>query len=235
MVGKLFLIPSYLSDENDASFIAPVVLEIVKNTSHYLVENIRTARRFISSLKTGIVIDELEFSILDKRANWDIINELFQPIRQGKDMAIISEAGLPCLADPGGIAVSYAHQFGYKVVPLPGASSIQTALVTSGFNGQLFTFNGYLPIDKVQRIKKIRELEQLANKGHSQIFMETPYRNKSLIDSILKTCNPNTHLCIASDIFGGNEKIITASIKKWKTIKHDFHKIPTVFVFGQPL
>lgn len=235
MVGYLYLIPSYLSDENDASFISPMVVDVLQNTTHYLVENVRTARRFISSLKAGITIEDLSFSILDKRADWDELHELFEPISQGENLAIISEAGLPCLADPGGIAVSYAHQFGYKVIPMPGASSIQTALVASGFNGQLFTFNGYLPIDKSERTKKIRELEQLANKGHTQLFMETPYRNKSLIESLLKTCNPNTYLSVASDIFGKNEKIITASIKKWKTLKHDFHKIPTVFALGQPL
>lgn len=231
--GTLFLIPTYLSDSNDASFMSPMVSEVIKNTSHYFVENVRTARRFISSLKTGVVIEELEFVVLDKKSNWDQMYPLFEPVRQGKDMAVMSEAGVPCLADPGNLAVSFAHQTGVRVVPLPGTSSIQMALIASGFNGQKFTFHGYLPIDKNPRQQKIRELEKLSTSGYTQLFMETPYRNHPLLKDILKTCRPDTLLSIASDISGTNEFIRTLPIHKWKSTDIQIHKIPAIFSFGQ--
>lgn len=231
--GTLFLIPTYLSDSNDASFMSPMVSEVIKNTSHYFVENVRTARRFISSLKTGVVIEELEFVVLDKKSNWDQMYPLFEPVRQGKDMAVMSEAGVPCLADPGNLAVSFAHQTDVRVVPLPGTSSIQMALIASGFNGQKFTFHGYLPIDKNPRQQKIRELEKLSASGYTQLFMETPYRNHQLLKDILKTCRPDTLLNIASDISGTNEFIRTLPIYKWKSTDIQIHKIPAIFSFGQ--
>lgn len=231
--GKLFLIPSYLSSDNDATFIAPAVTEILKHTSHFLVENVRTSRRFISSLKAGVTIEDLAFTVLDKKSNWDAMYPLFQPARDGADMAIISEAGLPCLADPGNLAVSFAHQTGIQVVPLPGASSIQMALIASGFNGQQFTFHGYLPIDKQERQKKVRELEKLSQTGYTQLFMETPYRNNQLVQDMLKTCRPDTLLSIAANISGSDEKILTQPISKWQKTDIQIHKIPAIFSFGQ--
>ena len=231
--GKLYLIPTYLSSDNDASFLSPSVTEILKNTKHYFVENIRTARRFISSLKAGITIEDLEFYTLDKKSNWDQMYPLFEPARNGEDMAVISEAGLPCLADPGNLAVSFAHQTHIKVVPMPGASSIQRALIASGFNGQKFTFHGYLPIDKSPRQQKIRELEKLSQTGYTQLFMETPYRNQQLIKDILKTCRPDTLLSIAANITGNEEKILTQPISKWQKTDIQIHKIPAIFSFGQ--
>ena len=233
MPGNLYLIPTYLSDSNEKSFLSPLVEEVVRNTKHYLVENVRTARRFISSLKAGIVIDELQFEILDKKTSWDELYQLFEPVREGKDIGLMSEAGLPCLADPGNLAVGLAHQTDIKVIPLPGSSSIQLALIASGFNGQLFTFNGYLPIDKNSRIRKVKELEKLASKNHTQLFMETPYRNHQLLEDIIKTCNPNTLLSIASNITGTSESIITQSVQKWKNSDIQIHKIPAIFSFGQ--
>lgn len=232
-MGTLFLIPTYLSSSNDASFIAPAVVDVVRHCTHYFVENVRTARRFISSLKTGIVIEDLHFSALDKKSTWDDLYPLFDPIRNGQDMAVMSEAGLPCLADPGNLAVTFAHQTGIRVVPLPGASSIQMALVASGFNGQQFTFHGYLPIDKNDRKQKIKELEKLSSTGYTQLFMETPYRNHQLVKDILSVCRPNTLLSIASDISGSQERIRTQPIAKWKKTDIQIHKIPTVFSFGQ--
>lgn len=231
--GKLFLIPTYLSSDNDASFMSPMVTEVLKNTKHYFVENVRTARRFISSLKAGITIEELEFQILDKKSNWDQMYHLFEPIRNGLDMAVISEAGVPCLADPGNLAVSFAHQTNIQVVPMPGTSSIQMALIASGFNGQKFTFHGYLPIDRNPRQQKIRELEKLSQSGYTQLFMETPYRNQQLIKDILKTCRPDTLLSISADISGSNEKILTQPISKWQKTDIQIHKIPAIFSFGQ--
>lgn len=233
MPGKLFLIPTYLSSSNDTSFIAPMVKEIIKNTSHYLVENIRTSRRFISSLKTGVVIEDLEFSILDKKSNWDQMYSLFEPVRNGQDMGLMSEAGIPCLADPGNLAVSFAHQTRIQVVPLPGTSSIQMALIASGFNGQQFTFHGYLPIDKQPRKQKIRELEKLCASGVTQLFMETPYRNHQLLKDIVSNCRPDTLLSVASDISGSKEFILTQPIHKWQKTDIQLHKIPAIFSFGQ--
>ena len=231
--GVLFLVPTYLSSDNDASFISPMVIEVLKNTKHYFVENIRTSRRFISSLKAGITIEDLKFQTLDKKTNWDQMYELFEPIRSGEDMAVISEAGVPCLADPGNLAVSFAHQTHVKVVPLPGASSIQMALIASGFNGQKFTFHGYLPIDKNPRQQKIRELEKLSQSGYTQLFMETPYRNQQLIKDILKTCRPDTFMSISANVSGGDEKILTQPISSWKKTDIQVHKIPAIFSFGQ--
>ncbi|MBC6401894.1 MAG: SAM-dependent methyltransferase [Ekhidna sp.] len=231
--GKLFLIPTYLSSGNDASFIAPMVVDVITNCSYYFVENVRTARRFISSLKTGLVIEELNFSLLDKKSARDDFYPLFEPLKNGDDMALIAEAGLPCLADPGNAVVTFAHQTGIQVVPLPGASSVQMALTASGFNGQQFTFHGYLPIAKNPRKQKIRELESAAQAGYSQLFMETPYRNRQMFKTILETCRPDSLLSIASDISGPNEFILTQSIQKWKTTNIQIHKIPAIFSFGQ--
>ncbi len=233
MQGKLYLIPTYLSDSNEKSFLSPLVVDVVKNTQHYLVENVRTARRFISSLKAGIVIDDLRFEVLDKKTSWDDLYEYFEPVRQGKDIGLMSEAGLPCLADPGNLAVGLAHQTNIKVVPLPGSTSIQLALVGSGFNGQLFTFNGYLPIDRQARTKRIRELERLASTNHTQLFMETPYRNHQLLEDILRICHGDTLLSVASDLTGRDQIIISQPIHKWKKADIRIHKIPAIFSFGQ--
>ena len=231
--GKLFLIPTYLSSDNDASFISPMVSEVIRNTQHYFVENVRTTRRFISSLKTGVTIEDLDFHVLDKKSKWDEMYPLFEAARNGADMAVTSEAGVPCMADPGNLAVSFAHQTGIKVVPLPGTSSIQMALIASGFNGQQFTFHGYLPIDKNPRQKKIRELEKLSQSGYTQLFMETPYRNMQLIKDILKNCRPDTLLSIAANISGNDEKILTQPVSKWQKTDIQIHKIPAIFSFGQ--
>ena len=230
--GKLFLIPTYLSSSNDGRFITPLVTDIIKNTSHFFVENVRTARRYISSLRTGVSIEELQFYQLDKNSTWDDLYPLFEPIRSNSDMGLISEAGIPCLADPGNLAVTFAHQTKIQVVPLPGASSIQMALIASGFNGQQFTFHGYIPIDKQERKKKIKELEKLSSSGFTQIFMETPYRNHQLLKDIFQVCRPDTLLSVASDISGTGENILTQPIQKWKATDIQIHKIPSIFSFG---
>lgn len=231
--GKLFLVPSYLSSGNDVGFLSPMVIDIIKNCDVYFVENIRSARRFISSLKCNIHIESLHFYELNKNSKWDDLFPIFEPLRNGSDAAVISEAGLPCLADPGNLAVSFAHQTGIQVIPLPGTSSIQMALISSGFNGQQFTFHGYLPIEKSQRIKKIRELEKNSLHGYTQLFMETPYRNQQLLKDIMSTCKADTMLSVAADISGAREMISTQSIRNWRDQKTDLHKIPAIFSFGQ--
>ena len=231
--GVVYLIPTYLSEQNNPSFLAPMVLDIICNTEHYLVENQRTARRFISSLKLGLDISALDFQVLDKKTRYEELNSITAPLHEGKDLGVISEAGLPGLADPGNKVVAYAHQNGIKVIPLPGASAIQTALITSGFNGQAFTFHGYLPIERNQRSRKIKDMEkELKRTGFTQIFMETPFRNTQLLDDLLKHLDPQTLIHIAADIFGSKELTKTLHVTDWKRRKPELHKIPCVFCIG---
>jgi len=222
-----------LSESHDASFLAPMVLDVIRNTNYFVVENVRTARRFISSLKLGIDISSLSFEVLDKKSDPRQVGETLKPLMQGKDIGIISEAGLPGLADPGSLAVSFAHRNNIRVIPLPGSSAIQTAVISSGFNGQQFTFHGYLPIQKDERAKAIKNLGvTLKNSGYTQVFMETPFRNMALIKDLVSSLDKNTQLCIASDVFGQKEYIKTQSISEWEKAKFDLHKIPAVFCIG---
>lgn len=229
--GKLFLIPSPLAENTADTVISPQIKEIIKNTSYFLVENVRTARRFISSLRLGLTIEELDFQILDKKTRPAELEKIIQPIFEGKDIGVISEAGCPGIADPGAIAVTYAHAKGIQVIPLSGPSSMFLALMGSGFNGQSFTFHGYLPIQKKERVQAIKTLEAESQKNRmTQIFMETPFRNNHLLDDLLAHLRPDTQLCIAKNLTGSDEFIQTKSVKDWKKVKIDLHKIPTVFV-----
>lgn len=231
--GIVYLIPTYLSESNDASFIAPMIQDIIKNTSFFAVENVRTARRFISSLKLGIEIESLRFTVLDKKSSASELDEILSPLKNGQNIGVMSEAGLPGLADPGNLAVAYAHRNGFRVCPLPGASAIQTAVIGSGFNGQQFVFHGYLPIQKADRIKAIKNLSQhLKSTGYTQVFMETPFRNMHLIDDLIQNLDLNDLMSISADVFGENEFILTQTIKDWKNSKKDLHKIPAVFCLG---
>lgn len=231
--GTVYLIPTYLSESNDATFLAPIILEIVKNTSFYVVENVRTARRFISSLKLGLDIESLKFSVLDKNSKIEELDELLKVLKTGENIGIMSEAGLPGLADPGNLAVAYAHRHGFRVCPLPGASAIQTAIIGSGFNGQQFVFHGYLPIQKADRIKSIKNISQhLKSSGYTQIFMETPFRNMQLLEDLYQNLDLNSLLSVSADIFGQKEIILTQTLKEWKNSKIDLHKIPAVFCLG---
>lgn len=231
--GTVFLIPTYLSSSNDATFIAPMVKDVIKNTTYFLVENIRTARRYISSLNLGLDISALHFEIVDKNTTAQQVSALMKPVFDGLDVGVISEAGLPGLADPGSLLVGFAHQKDVRVVPLPGATSIQTAVISSGFSGQQYVFHGYLPIQKKDRTRSIRELEKnLTASGYTQVFMETPFRNMSLLEDLLTTLHPNTYLHIASDLFGSQEVIKSLPVKVWKSKKINLHKVPTVFCLG---
>lgn len=207
---------------------------MIAGLDYFLVENARSARRFISALNLGIQIDQLQFELVDKKTSFEESMELLEPIRQGKNGGILSEAGCPGVADPGALTVSSAHQLGIMVVPLSGPSSVLLALMASGFNGQSFVFHGYLPIDKDERKNKIRELERAAlRSGQTQIFMETPYRNEQIFQTLIQVCNNNTRLCIASNITAENETIKTYSIERWKKSRPDIYKIPTIFIIGQ--
>lgn len=229
-LGKLYLIPTVLAENTAEKVISPEIREVVKNTQYYLVENIRTARRFISSLKVGITIDDLKFEILDKKTKPEELGRIMQPLFEGKDIGVMSEAGCPGIADPGSAAVAIAHEKGVQVVPLSGPSSMFLVLMGSGFNGQSFAFHGYLPIDKKERIHSIKMLESESLKMRkTQIFMETPFRNNHLFEDLKSTLHPKTKLCIGKNLTALDEFIQTKSIEGWKKEKIDLHKVPVVF------
>lgn len=225
----LFLIPTILAPDTQETVLPPQIKAVVSELNVFFVEELRTARRFISSLKLNKVIDDITFYELNKDTPHE--QTLAQLKKLKTDAGIISEAGCPGVADPGAVAVGFAHQLGHKVVPLVGPSSILMALMASGFNGQSFTFNGYLPIDKVARIKAMKELEQLAKKKQqTQIFMETPFRNNQLLEDVLQNLNPETLLCIACNVTAADEFIKTLRVRDWRKSKPDLHKKPTIFL-----
>ena len=230
----LFLIPTTLATDTSNAVLSPQIIEVITKTDFYLVENIRTARRFISELKTGKVIDDITFMILDKDTRAEQIKDfILAAEKDGKDIGILSEAGCPGIADPGAVAVKLAHQLNIKVVPLVGPSSILLGIMASGFSGQSFTFHGYLPIDKTLRSKQLLQLEKDAlQKQQTQIFMETPFRNNQFLEDILTICLPNTMLCIASNVTAADEFIKTKSIAEWRKNKPDLHKKPTMFLLS---
>jgi len=229
--GKLYLIPTPLAENTLDKTVTPELKQIVGKLNYFLAENIRTARRFISSLKLGVTIESLQFEQLDKKTLPEEVLRLCDPLLNGQNVGIMSEAGCPGIADPGNLAVSFAHEHGVEVVPLVGPSSIFMALMASGFNGQSFVFHGYLPIENQKRQQKIRDLENVVLKDNqTQIFMETPYRNNQLLKDLVKICKPYIRLCVARDITGEKEMIITKSIKDWKNTSLELHKIPTIFL-----
>lgn len=229
--GKLYLIPNILAENTSDKVISPQIKEIVKNTQFYLVEDLRTARRYISSLKVGLTIENLQMEILNKKTRPGELPLLMKPLLEGMDMGIISDAGCPGIADPGAIAVAYAHEKGIQVVPISGPSSMFLALMGSGFNGQSFSFHGYLPIDKKEKVAAIKRLEaESSQHRRTQIFMETPFRNNQLLEDLKNTLHPETKLCVAKNLTGSDERILTKKISEWKRTNLDLHKIPTVFV-----
>jgi len=231
--GILYLIPNVLVLETGLEMMAPVVKNVIAATSYYLVEDFRTVRRYISSLKLGLNLEEIHMEKLDKKTPDPQVRKLLDPVLKGQDAGIISEAGCPGIADPGARAVAWAHRLGIRVVPLPGPSSMFLALMGSGFNGQAFTFHGYLPIDRKARIPVIKELEKKAlQQGVTQLFMETPFRNNRLLEDLLEQLEANTLLCIASELTGEGESVRTRKVVDWRREKPDLHKIPAVFLIG---
>lgn len=227
------MIPSVLAEGTSHQVIAPQVKDIISHTRFYLVENLRTARRYISSLKLGVDIGTLDLQILDKNTGNQELQHLMKPLFEGNDIGIISEAGCPGIADPGAVAVTFAHQKGIQVVPLSGPSSIFLALMGSGFSGQSFTFHGYLAIDKKELVQSLHSLENASKKDRStQIFMETPFRNQKMLESLLQNLHPETQLCIAKNITATDEMIQTKRVQDWKRNPPDLHKIPTVFLLS---
>ena len=233
--GCLYMIPTTIGDvkDNPKDQIAPSNLMLTIGLNHFIVENLKTTRRFLRKLDPKFDIDNSTFSVLNKHTKINDISAFLQPCREGEDVGLISEAGCPGIADPGANIVAIAHKENIKVVPLIGPSSIFMALMASGLSGQNFCFHGYLPIDKVLRIKKIKQLGLSSNNGTSQIFMETPFRNDSLLRDLLLHCNEDTKLCIASNISNSNEIIKTLTIENWKKNTPFLNKKPTIFILGK--
>ena len=229
-LGTLYLIPVPLAENAAGKSFTPYLSETINQISEYIVENSKTARRFLK--EAGLQIPQNQLVVHDYgKHNRENIAEFFSGLLNGSNVGLMSEAGCPGIADPGADIVAYAHQKGIKVVPLVGPSSILLALMASGFNGQSFTFHGYLPIDKVQRAQKIKELESLAEKNaQTQLFIETPFRNNPMLEEILRTCHPQTKLCIACNLTAEDEMVQTKTIAEWKKQVPDLHKKPVIYL-----
>ena len=231
MSGKLYLIPTTLGDCPINSCIPEFIKDIINSIDYYIVENERTARRYLRKLNIKTPIDNLKFYVLNKYTSPAEFNSFLKPIFINKDMGLISEAGSPGVADPGAEIVKLAHMENIRVIPLVGPSSILLALMASGLNGQNFAFAGYLPIKRYERISKIKFLENLSKKeNQTQIFMEAPYRNQNLLEDIVNACNSDTHLCLATDITLKTECIKTKTMKEWKKKRPSINKRPTIFL-----
>lgn len=231
MQASLYLIPVTLGETSIEQVLPTYNKEIILQIKYFIVENIRSARRFLKKVESNINIDELTFYELNKHTKPEDIDNYLTPMSKGFHVGIISEAGCPAIADPGSDIVAIAQKKNYKVVPLVGPSSILLSLMASGFNGQGFAFHGYLPIDGSERIKKIKQLENLIHHEHqTQIFIETPYRNQKLVEDIIKHCIPSTKLCIAMNITCENEYIRTLSVKQWAKQLPDMAKQLCIFL-----
>lgn len=229
--GTLYLLPALLADVSVESVLPEGTLGVIRRLEFFIVEEVRTARRYL--IKAGIQnpIDKLNFLVFNEHSADQNMAEYLQAALDGHDIGLLSEAGVPCVADPGSGIVRVAHELGIRVVPLTGPSSILLALMASGFNGQNFAFIGYLPADKIARVRKIKELERIiAEKDQTQVFIETPYRNLQVFESLTSVCRPETWLCLATDISGPDEGIKSQSIADWHGQKPDIHKKPTIFL-----
>jgi 16S rRNA (cytidine1402-2'-O)-methyltransferase len=228
---SLFLIPVMLGETPVDQVIPTYNTRVISQLKYFIVENVRSARRFLKACNPEIEIDALTFYELNKHTDRNSISDYLLPMKKGESVGVISEAGCPAVADPGADVVAIAQQKGYKVVPLVGPSSILMAVMASGFNGQSFAFHGYLPIDQNERAKRIRLLEARSySEDQTQLFIETPYRNHKMAADILLHCNPATKLCIAMNISCDDEYIVTRSVKEWKGKLPEMHKKPCVFL-----
>ena len=229
--GTLYLLPSALGESPVNKVIPAYNIEIMRHLNYFIVEEIRTARRFLKKACPDIDISSITFIMHNEHSKPEELSSCIEPLLNRADTGLLSEAGIPCVADPGSEIVRLARHHNIKVVPLVGPSSLLLALMASGFNGQNFVFYGYLPIDKHDRQKKLREIEKAAyNHDQTQIFIEAPYRNLQLFDSIIENCSENMHLCIATDVTTDSEKIEVHSVKDWKGKRPEIYKKPTVFL-----
>lgn len=233
MKAALYLIPSTMSDAPVTDVIPDGNLAVIRGIRHFVVENVRTVRRFLKRCDRSIDIDSLSFTVLDEHTHPEEIPAMLAPLAGGEAVGVISEAGCPAIADPGADLVAIAQERGYEVVPLVGPSSIILSLMGSGFNGQSFAFVGYLPHESKARTARLRELEQrIRREGQTQIFIETPYRNNRLIAELAATLPGGMKLCVASDITGPRQTILTLPLSKWAVRKYDYDKIPTIFLLN---
>lgn len=236
--ATLFLIPTILVEGTAAQVLSPQVMEVIGQLDYFFAEELRTARRFVSGLRLGRVIEDLTFYELNKKTPERAIAAQLRALPVGADIGILSEAGCPGVADPGAVAVRLAHEMGMKVVPLVGPSSILLGLMASGLSGQSFAFHGYLPIDKIERRKAVLFLEKDAREfGQTQIFMETPFRNNHMMETLLEACQPDTLLCVASNLTAPDAYVKTQTVQQWRDStrsgkKLDLHKQPTIFLLG---
>ena len=231
MNGKLYLIPITLGESSIESVIPIDVIKKTISIKHFIVENIRTTRRYLRILDKNFPIDDTVFMELNKHTSATQIETYLKPILSGNDIGVISEAGVPGVADPGAAIVEMAHKNNIQVIPFVGPSSILMAVMASGLNGQNFAFNGYIPVKSQDRIKHLKFLEKKSiQEQQSQLFIETPYRNNSMLDDILKACLPHTKLCIATDITLATEYIKTDTIKNWRNKIPDIKKRPSIFI-----
>ena len=229
--GNLYLIPTTLGDNEPLEVLPLSVKKVVERTNHFIVENEKSARRFIKKITPPKSQSSLQIYKLDKFTTELEAKDYLDACLKGENVGLLSDAGVPAVADPGAIIVQLAHQKNIRVVPLVGPSSIIMALMSSGLNGQNFAFNGYLPIEKSDRKHKIKQLEKLSKeKDQSQLFIETPYRNEKMFADLLQTLTPTTQLCIAADITLSTEYIRTLMVKDWKNAKPDLHKKPAIFI-----
>lgn len=231
LLGKLYLIPTTMGECDPMDVLPQTVKRTIDFIDHYIVENDKTARKSIKEVSPEKKQSELVLFTLNKRTEVKEHLDFIKPLLEGKNMGLMSEAGCPGVADPGAVIVKLAHEKGIQVVPLVGPSSILLAMMASGMNGQSFTFHGYLPIEKDEKKASFKSLERISfEKNQSQIFIETPYRNNKLLEDLLQTLHPDTHLCIATDITLPTEYIKTKKISAWKKETIDLHKRPTIFI-----
>ena len=229
--GTLYLIPAVIAENTASSVLPSHNTTIIQELDEFIVENDRTARRFLKSIGYSKSLDSVILHTLNKHTERDNIPDFIQALLKGKNVGLLSEAGCPCIADPGSVVVALAHDYHIPIKPLVGPSSIFLALMASGFNGQNFAFNGYLPIEQKERIRKLRELENKAlREDQTQIFMETPYRNLQIFQCIVSHCKPSSHLCIAANITDADEFIQTKTIAEWKNISPQIHKKTAIFL-----
>ena len=229
--GKLYLIPTTLGEMNPDDVLPQSVKRAIDFIDTYIVENEKTARKFIKSVNPEKVQSSLKLSALNKHTDISEHNTMIAPCLNGVNIGLMSEAGCPGVADPGAVIVKLAHEKEIQVIPMVGPSSILLAMMGSGMNGQSFAFNGYLPIDKSDKKSALKNFEKLSHdKNQSQIFIETPYRNNKLLEDVLQALQPNTHLCIATDITLPTEYIKTFRVADWKKTKVDLHNRPTIFI-----
>lgn len=231
MNPRLYLFPVPLSDDTLEKVIPSHNIQLISGIKHFIVENIRSARRFLKKCDKSIDIDSLTFYTLNEQTPAQEIPEMLSPMEKGFSIGVISEAGCPAIADPGADVVAIAQRRGYEVIPLVGPSSILLSLMASGFNGQSFAFNGYLPIERSARAARLKELERrIIRERQTQIFIETPYRNNKLIAELTAVLPGTMLLCVASDITGANQKITTMPLSKWAKTNYNFDKIPSIFL-----